>query len=262
MVINKQDRVHHETAACEYRRVECHDCGQVQEDMGTLKGSLMKLDEKVEAVQQDVKKEVQEVKDEVRGVRESFLKVKKDVDEVKVMMIQMLEKFNMLEQFNKLPSPAEGMMNTPREDILIAGGDASGKNTEIFSWEKNCWFEASSMNEGRNGASSFIYNDQEYVVGGGDSMTMETLNLNELPLKWKKIHRELSDDLAYHKTVVYQQRVILIGGNDRASSSDVISELQLTAPVTIKKLCEMPEPRDSHDAEVFEDKVVILGGEE
>ena len=46
--------------------------------MGTLKGSLMKLDGKVEAVQQDVKKEVQEVKDEVRGVRESFLKVKKD----------------------------------------------------------------------------------------------------------------------------------------------------------------------------------------
>ena len=75
-------------------------------------------------------------------------------------------------------------------------------------------------------------------------------------MKCKKIHGKLSDDLIYNKTVVYQQRVILIGGND------VISELQLTPPVTMKKLCEMPEPRDSHGADVFEGKVVILGGEE
>ena len=76
-----------ETAVCEYKRVKHHDCGQLQEDMGTLKKSLMKLVEqstkeirnnhveikkvvekfeanviklngKVEAVQEQVKKEV------------------------------------------------------------------------------------------------------------------------------------------------------------------------------------------------------------
>jgi hypothetical protein len=57
------------------------------------------------------------------------------------MTIQMLEKFNTLELLNKLPSPTEGMLNKPREDILIAGGDGGrssdpGKSTEIYSWEK------------------------------------------------------------------------------------------------------------------------------
>ncbi len=40
----------------------------------------------------------------------------------------------------------------------------------------------------------------------------------------------------------------------------MISELQLTTPCTMKKLCEMPEPRSGHGAEVFEDKVLVLGG--
>ncbi len=42
----------------------------------------------------------------------------------------------------------------------------TGKSTEIYSWEKNGWFEVSQMNEDRIGAASFIYNDQVFVVRG------------------------------------------------------------------------------------------------
>jgi uncharacterized protein YoxC len=301
MVINKQERVHHETEICQYRKVKCHDCGQIQEDVGTLKGSLLELDGKVETankemkksvgelkgslkeldgkvmkavknnqdqIKQEVKKEVKEVKKEVKDVKESLSKVNKDVDEVKVMMSQVLEKLNMLEQLNKLPSPTEEMLKMPREDMLIAGDGemfgATGKSVEIYSWEKNGWFEVSPMNEGHCGASSFIFNDQLFVVGGERGKTIETLDLNELPLKWMKCHGELPGNGFGHQTVVCQQRVFHIGGycSDQLSSSDMISEFQLTSPVTMKKLCQMPEPRDSHGAEIFEDKVMILGGED
>ena len=104
--------------------------------------------------QDEIKKEVKEVKREVKDVKESVSKVNKDVGEVKVMVSQVLEKLNMLEQLNKLPSPTEGMLKTPREDILIAGGDIlslTSKNVEIYSWEKNGWFEVSPMNEVHHG---------------------------------------------------------------------------------------------------------------
>jgi N-acetylneuraminic acid mutarotase len=90
------------------------------------------------------------------------------------------------------------------------------------------------------------------------------LDLNELPLKWM----ELSDKLPYkshdHQTVVCQQRVIHIGGynDDERKKSNVISELQLTSPCTLKELCQMPQPRSCHGAEAFEDKVLILGGQD
>jgi hypothetical protein len=192
--------------------------------------------------------------------------VNKDVDEVKVMMSQMLEKFNMLELLSKLPSPTEGMFNTPREDILIAAGDylSTWNTAEIFSWEKNGWYAISQMNEGHTAASSFISNDQLFVVGGLRTKTIETLDLNELPLKWMGFSDELPYESFYHQTVVCQQRVIHIGGYnaDENKKSNVISELQLTSPCTLKELCQMPQPRVCHGAEAFEDKVLILGGQD
>ena len=301
MVINKRERVHHESEVCRHRKVKCHDCGQIQEDVGTLKGNFIELDGKVEAankemkksvgelkgslkelngkvmeavknsqdqIKQYVKKEVKEVKKEVKDVKESLSKVNKDVDEVKVMMSQVLEKLNMLEPLNKLPSPTEGMLKTPREDILIAGDGesfgATNKSVEIYSWEKNGWFEVSPMNEGHCGASSFICNDQLFVVGGAGTKTIETLDLNKLSLKWMKCPGELPYKGDDHQTIVYQQHIIHIGGYNYAQErrSNVIGELQLTSPVTMKKLCQMPEPRDCHGAESFEDKVMIFGGED
>ena len=292
MEINKQDKVRHETEVCEYRRVKCHDCGQIQEDVERLKKSLLELDQKVDANNQEmknnhvevkqvvrklegrlmekvevlkdqIKQDQQQVKKEVKDLKENLSTVNKDVDEVKVMMIQVLEKLNMIEQHNKVQSPTAGIMNTPREDILVAGGwRNTSKSTEIYSWEKNGWFEKADMNEKHWLAASFIYSHQVFVVGGVNSKTIETFNLNELPLKWIECPGKLPYICQNHQTVVYQQRIIHIGGYnlDGTILSDMISELQLTSRCTMKKLCRMPEPRISHGAEIFEDKVMILGG--
>ena len=291
MEINKQDKVRHETEVCEYRRVKSHDCGQIQEDVQILKRSLLELDGEVETTnkeiknnhvevkqavgklqdqikqdQQHVKQEVEDVKQEVKDVNERLLKVDKDVDEVKIMMIQVLEKLNMLEQHHKVSSPTAGILDTPRKDILVAGStwlSNTSKSTEIYSWEKNGWFGVLDMNEQHCCASSFIYNNQLFVIGGVNSKTIETFDLNKLPLKWEKCPGELPYRCQNHQTVVYQQRIINIGGHNRDQSrrSDMISELQLTSPCTMKTLCQMPEPRSCHGTEIFEDKFIILGGE-
>ena len=310
MEINKQDKDHHETEVCEYRRVKCQDCGKMQEVVGRLEGRIVELykkveeargetkkevrnaakntSDKVEAMNEkiktasrqteevkkeveevkkevgEVKKEVGEVKKKVKDVKKNLSKVNKDVDEVRVMMSQVLEKLNMLEHLNKLPSLIERMLNTPKEDILIAGGYDDTTSTEIFSWEKNGWFKVSPMNEEHTGASSFIYKDQLFVAGGRSTNAIETLDLSVLPLKWRKFPKELPFECDDFQTVICQQTVIHIGGfnYEKSQKSNMISELQLTSPSScfMKELCQMPEPRDCHSAEVFEDKVLILGG--
>ena len=190
-----------EDVVCEYRRVKCHDCGQIQEDVETLKEHLLQLNEKVEATnekmennhveakqvvrklegrltekvevlktsqdqikqdQQYVKQEVKVVQKEVKDLKENVSTVNKDVNEVKVMMIQVLEKLNMLEQHNEVSSSTAGILNTPRADILVAGSswlENASKSTEIYSGQKNGWFEISDMNGQHWCASLFIYND-------------------------------------------------------------------------------------------------------
>ena len=297
MEINKQDKVHHETEVCEYRRVKCHDCGQIKESVERLEGRLAALEGKVETVvkkimdknmeatkkmnteiiveagkkinekvEVQVKEEIGLVNKEVKDIKDNLCKMNEDVHEVKVMMTQVLEKLNMREQLSKLPSPAEGMLNTPRQDILIAGAN-EGRNyersTEIYSWEKNGWFEVSLMSEKHNFGSSFIDKDQVFAVGGFCSNTIESLDINRLPLKWKKIPGKLPFACGSHQTVLCQQSVIHIGGHnwDEKIWCNLISELQpFSSACTLKELCQMPEPRGCHGAEAIEDKVLILGG--
>ena len=246
----------------------------VNEKVETLKGTNKMVNEKVEAIRnrqeevqrevtKEVKKEVGKVQKEVKDVKENLFRVNKDVDEVKVMISQVLAKLNMVEHLNKLPSPTEEMLNTGKEDILIAAGDDDETGTEIFSWEKNCWFEVSPMNEEHAEASSFIHKNQLFVVGGNKTETIETLDLSVLPLKWMKFPGKLPYACDDHQTVVCQERVFHIGGfnYDENEWSDVINKLQLTTPYNAKELCRMPERRECHGAEIFEDKVLILGGQ-
>jgi chromosome segregation ATPase len=146
--------------------------------VGRLEGNFIEVDGKVEAaraemknmhdemknmhdemknIHDEMKQDQQEVKKEVRGLKANIWKMNKDVDDVKVMMNQVLQKLNMLELLNKEPPPTAGMLNTPRQDILIVGGDDifsnTGSCTEIYSWEKNCWFKISPMDEEIEGAS-------------------------------------------------------------------------------------------------------------
>ena len=161
MEVNKQDKVHPETEVCEYGGVNCQEVvrrldgrmieldskdedarGETKQEVEEFKNAAKYNGDQVETVSKEikiasretehVKKEVGEVKEEVKDVKENLSKVNKDVDEVKVMMSQ--------SHLNKLPSPTEGMLNTPREDILIAGGYGDETGTKIFSWEKNGWF--------------------------------------------------------------------------------------------------------------------------
>ena len=328
MVIDKQERGHHEMIVCEFRKMKCDDCERMQEDVETLKVNLMQLQKKVEKkiennhdevnnevgklkrrmnelnkrvgsidrkveknhvemkrifgkleasyegmskrINENVEKlknrddkknkeEQHEVKNEIEVLKENVSKLNEDVDEVKVMIGQMLEKMDMLEMINKLTSPTEGIMNTPKQDILISG---CSKTVEIFSWEKNCWYKVAEMNELHYGASSFILDDRLFVFGGEYSETMETLDLNELPLKWMQLPGELPYESNCHQTVVYQQSIIHIGGRnyDEDKISDMINELQLNSRCILKKLCKMSEPRWMHRAEIFDDKVLILGG--
>ena len=244
------------------------EVGGVKKEVGEVKKEVGEVQKEVEGVKKEVggvKKEVGGVQIDVKDLKENLSTVNKDMNDVKVMMSQILEKLNVLELMNKLPSPSEGMLNTRKEDILIAGNAYFGrtaKSAEIFSWEKNGWFEISSMNEKHRRASSFIYEDQLFVVGSSLSKTIETLNLNELPLKWKKCATDLPYPYSDHQTVVHQLRVIHIGGynNNIWRRSDVIGELQLTSPSIMKELCRMPESRYHHGAEIVDDKILIFGG--
>ena len=46
--VNKQDLLHHETAVCEHRRVQCHSCSHIRREMDAMKTTLTSMSERFE----------------------------------------------------------------------------------------------------------------------------------------------------------------------------------------------------------------------
>ncbi|XP_046864605.1 kelch-like protein 12 [Xenia sp. Carnegie-2017] len=248
--INKRDKIKHETELCEYRKIASHDFREISEMF------QRSFEDKMEMQMNNLS----------RKIDEKFFEVKDSVKPLTSQYKEMMESMNINEQHvQTLTSPIEMVMNSVRGDILIAGGNSVGssKSVEIFSWKEEKWFKIASMENEHSRASSFIYNDNLFVVGGVACMSMETLNIKQFPLTWKTFPTELPYDCEGHQTVVYKQQIFHIGGDIITKGTlDLISEIKITGATSnvLKELCHMPEPRWGHGAVVVDDKILIFGG--
>ena len=298
-IVNKREIIHHESTVCEYRKVTCHNCvkieqnveeikeameemkgkvegmdGKIAEMNVEIKGMEMKMEGKMEEKMKEMKDKIEEMDGKIAGMNGEIKgmdikmerkmgKMADAVDEVKRLMIQMFEKLRFFENANQISSTVNYASNLLMEDILIAGGwDTDGnelKSVERFSWKKNVWEKVSSMNVGRMVATSFAYENQVFVAGGCDSPVIEVVNLNEVPLQWEISEATLPFSCSRFRSVVYQNRAVLFCA---CADNDCCTELYLTAPYTSKQLCEMPEPlRKEYTVVTFEQKVLIFGGQ-
>ena len=60
--------------------------------------------------------------------------------------------------------------------------------------------------------------------------------------------------------MIYDDTLMVTGGHDGNGISDKIHEVQVVLPYTVKTLSRMPEPRQRHCTEIFDDGLVIIGG--
>ena len=266
MIVNKLEIIYHESTVCEYRKVKCHNCVKIKQDVEEMKD---KLDEKMEEVKEKIEgmdEKMQGMDEKIKGIEtkieEKMGRKAADVENLKGLMMQMFEKLRFLENTIQISSAVNYASNAFMDDILVAGGwDSDGnklKSVEKFSWKKNVWERVSSMNVGRKGATSFVYENQVFVAGGCDSPLIEVFNLNEDPLQWEISEAKLPFSCTCLRSVVYQNRAVIFCA---CGNSDHFAELSLIPPYTCKQLCEMPKPpRKFYRVVAFEHKILIFGG--
>ena len=229
MMVNKRELIHHESSVCEYRKVKCHNCVKIKQVVETMNEKINGVEKKIEGLE--------------------------------LLLVKMYQKLDSLENTVQTSSSINHTSNASKKDILVAGGfDESGKklmSVEIFSWKTISWKRLSSLNIGRKGATSFVYENQVFVAGGYDGDVIEVLKLNESLLQWVESTTTIPypDDLC---SVVYLDRAVLFCANNK---NNYCGEICLTPPYKFKQLCEIPEPPRKYYAIVaFGHKVLIFGG--
>ena len=164
---------------------------------------------------------------------------------------------------------------TPIEQAyVVAGGYGSQKNllnsVEIFDKTTNSWIEAHPMKKSRADASSVVYNGQVLVTGGTaiDQTSLSIIEqLNHNPNQflqpfWSNFPVNLPRALAGHRSVVYNDKMLIIGRYGDGGSENVIYESKLKFPFTTKVLAKLPfsVPVNGCGVALANDKILIFGG--
>jgi hypothetical protein len=267
--LNQRDLIHHQSELCEFRKLKCHSCGEttktlaemekrianVEKNMATNE-TIANVEKNMERNAADMEGKLEAVNNEVRGLKTALIE---GFDEVKDVLIKMEDKKE--ENTRKVRNTASG----DKENIIVAGGVGTD-SVEMFNWRQRTWSPLQSMPKKRFGATSFVYNNHVTVAGGYcsgclDDMIRMNINPNpDLSMHWTYGPVKLPTKLTGHRSVLYNDHLIVTGGRNGNAVSNCIHEVQLVPPYNVKILSRMPEPRRDHSTQLFDDTLLIVGG--
>ncbi|XP_028412171.1 kelch-like protein 40a [Dendronephthya gigantea] len=258
----------------------------INENVGEMKASVQQLtpsqdkmkiemlemarkQDKMEARQDDLKKSLEEIKQTQEGINEDAGEMK-GVFEMMKLQFDRFEGLmgHLFQQDNINRSGAE----TNTAVIIIGGLMPPVSNIPIFNTvEQYDIVEKRStmlppLNHPRVSLASCVYNNDVLVVGGSsgneDTDEIEVLKVDQHPLRWTIFDAKLPVKTSAHDVIVYQGKLYIIGGYDinKGITSNAIYEIALTPPYAAKLLTRMTEARQSHQAELINEKIFILGG--
>ena len=219
---------------------------------------MANVETKMVNMKTDIEGKLEAVNNEVKGLKTALVEA---FDQMKNVLVKMED--NIKENARKVRNAPSG----DTENIIVAGG-FKHDSVEMFNWRQKTWSPLQSMPKNRDGATSFVYNNQVTIAGGycdetGYVDNMIRMNVDphpDLSTHWSDCPIKLPAEIVHHRSVLYNDKLMVTGGSHRNATSDKIYEVQVVPPYTVKTLSRMPEPRQSHCIEIFDDSLLILGG--
>ena len=226
--------------------------------MANVETKMANVETKIVNMKTDIERKLEAVNIEVKGLKTALVE---SFDQMKDVLVKMEDKIE--ENARKVRNAPSGN----RENIIVAGG-WENDSVEMFNWRQKTWSPLQSMPKKRYGATSFVYNNQLVVAGGycdGTGRVDNIIKMNvdphpDLSIHWSDCPIKLPATLVHHSSGLYNEKLMVTGGYDGNATSDKIHEVQVVPPYTVKTLSKMPEPRQRHCTEIFDDSLLILGG--
>ena len=248
--------------------------------------SLKEMESRLEVNSENVEKKLEEMKDKFGEMENRFDKVEKQLLQMEDLgfrdgqrrAAERDEKENSRSDEACAAEGSSGLEDTKQPNeyaYLVAGGyGADNKplnSAEVFDKTSNSWIPLKHMKTCRAESSSVVYNGQVFVTGGTSNgenilsnMEKFSSNVNRLvPPCWSYFPLNLPRALKRHHTLVYRDRMLVIGGynEEDKSCSDIIYEVQLQFPFNTRALAKLPlKPLQGCGVVLVNDKILIFGG--
>jgi hypothetical protein len=250
--------------------------GEVENNLGEVENRLKEVENKFEERENKFENRFGEMQNRFERVENQSLNVddptfkdrqREAMDEMENARSDQATQVDPSSDFNDAKNPNEYA-------YVVAGGYGKEgqplNSVEIFDKTTKSWIELKPMKECRVNASSVVYNGQVLVTGGtsdGNNFlsSMEQLNHNPnlfVPPFWSNFPVNLPRPLRGHCSVLYNDRMLVIGSYGEDHSEDVIYEIQINFPFTTKILAKLPSSRPitGFGVVLVNDKILIFGG--
>ena len=241
-----------------------------QDEMRSSQDEMRSSQDEMRSSQDEMRSSQDEMRSSQDEMRSSQDEMRSSQDEMRKMMKTMMSKIEGIVALSlrSETKPVSTSIHSLQAEIIVAGG-CDDKSVEVFNMASKTWRLLSEMNECRARASSVSYQGHMIVTGGEVGIwsldSVEELNLAQHDGHWIKSQFKLPLELQRHVCLVYQNRLLVIGG--KAGSNflhsrvcDSIYEIQLNPPYTSKLLTRMPRSVTFHGSELVNNKIYIFGG--
>ena len=254
-IVSKRDVNQHESELCQFKTTTCVDCGEkMPHHKYGAHGCVLRRD-------------VDEVKKDLADMKATQHEMMSEMREGMQRITSAIEKLE------KSSRNVADVVNAINPDIVLIGGvDGTKKvisSVKRFNFLNQTWTPLAELKTARVFHAAVVFQNQILVCGGTTRFdnpncidSIEVLDLNDNPPTWHEFAVNLPVKVWGHKCVVYGNRLLIIGGaTERSNRLDTIYELLLVPPYSSKLLCHMKKERAYHGAELFDDKVLIAGGD-
>ena len=254
-------------------KMEVH-MNYMQMDMSALKTKLMPtINTDIAKLQSNTGKSFEAVTKEVSELKRTLTYVDERYENLKETLLERMDGlenvYKKLRQEKSTSDDSHLPTSTKEELCVIVAGGLGESSVEIYNANTKSWSLLQPMSGKRFNASSFVYKNHVILTGGYcsgtavDNMIRTSIYPTPDPSAgWKGFSGKLPKRLAGHSGTLFNNSLFVTGGwnEDDDAYSKSIYEVQLRPPYSIELVAEMGEAREEHCAELFDNQIVILGG--
>ena len=202
--LNMRDLTIHESELCEYRKLKCHSCGEMTKTLADMEKRMARIETNQANVEKNMEKKFANLETQIKStntttqnnmailetklaesvekiverkltkntanMEEKLEAVNNEVKGLKTALVDAFDQMKdvLVEMDGKKEENARKVRNAPsgdRENIIVAGGYVDD-SVEMFNWRQRTWSPLQFIPTKREGATSFVYNNQVVIAGG------------------------------------------------------------------------------------------------
>ena len=263
--VNARDKLHHEAEVCDFRKLKCHDCAQLKNEVQEIKKMVGRQDRMRNEMKEMIEKEItgmkNEVKNEMKGMKYEIKEMKDEVKNVgeglKGMIVQVCQ-----DEVRKRISDIKVMKDEMKEIVMNAMRDAM---TGIKSLE----VEIGNSNQSSQATCSSDKRENILVVGGQHKVGWEVVRntttecFNWADQTWSLLNSAVFEGRYSSCSFLYRDQMIVVGGRDNHSNRiNTLKCLDVSDPAATWKdfAVNLPVKCDSHKVVNHNNLVFMSGG--